>query len=229
MALTFCRELSAAEWIAHSDLPWEQLVGFGPAGFDAYARLRFLPDPARPGQAENDVEVEDWRTDQLPVLFEVLATHTATPEDCYFCVWEGFGDADVAVDDDAVYIDDQNPGPPVERPGAQPGLVPKPAGSPSLPQLPKVVVPNRAYWLFRGPLADVGTWDTAQGWPGKCRLSKAEPAFVWPGDHAWCVALDVDPHWAGIGGTPALITQLTTDPRLDVVPADPSTDQPFYQ
>ena len=53
---------------------------FGPAGFDAYARLRMLPDPARFDQSESDVEVEDWRQGQLPRLFEVLATHTTTPQ-----------------------------------------------------------------------------------------------------------------------------------------------------
>jgi hypothetical protein len=90
VTLTFCWDLAAADWIVHSDLPWQQLVGFGPAGFDAYARLRFLPDPIRPGQSENDVDA-DWRTDQLPTLFEVLTTHTTTPDSCYFCVWEGFG------------------------------------------------------------------------------------------------------------------------------------------
>ncbi|MET8833536.1 hypothetical protein ABZV78_06430 [Micromonospora sp. NPDC004540] len=228
MTLNFCRELSAADWIAHSDLSWQRLVTFGPAGFDAYARLRFLPDPARPGQSENDAAA-GWPTDQLPTLFEVLATHTTTPEHCYFCVWEGFGDADVAADDNAVYIDEENSGAPLERSGGQPGLAPTPAAQPSMPRAPKVVVPNRAYWLFRGPLADVGTWDTAAGWPGQRRLSNAEPAFAWPADHAWCVAKDVDPHWAGIGGTRALITQLTTDPRLDVVPADPTQDQPLYR
>jgi hypothetical protein len=228
VTLTCCRELSAADWIAHSELPWQQLVGFGPAGFDAYARLRFLPDPAYPGQSENDVEA-DWRTDALPRLFEVLATHTATPDDCYFCVWEGFTDSNVNVDEDAVYVDDENAGASLERPGAQPGWAPHPAGSPSMPHLPKVVVPNRAYWLFRGPLAEVGAWNTAQGWPGQYGLDAAEPAFVWPVDHAWCVARDVDSHWAGIGGKPALISQLTTDPRLDVVPADPTKEQPFYQ
>ena len=80
MTLTFCWDLSAADWITRSDLRWAQLVGFGPAGFDAYARLRFLPDPARPGQSENDVLGQDSGTGQLPRLFEVLATHTATPE-----------------------------------------------------------------------------------------------------------------------------------------------------
>jgi hypothetical protein len=232
VTLTFCRDLSSADWIAHSDLRWLQLVGFGPAGFDAYARLRFLPDPARPGQSENDVEAEDWRNDQLPRLSEVLASHTATAEDCYFCVWEGFGvdDAHVASDaDGAGYLDDQNDASLPESSSARPALAPEPAGLGATKHLPKVVVPNRGYWLFRGPLADVGTWNTAQGWPAGCRLVETEPAFVWPADHAWCVAKDVDPHWAGIGGSRALITQLTTDPRLDVVLADPTKEQPSYR
>jgi hypothetical protein len=230
VTLTFCWDLSGADWIVHSDLPWQQLVGFGPAGFDTYARLRFLPDPVRPGQSENDVQA-DWRTDQLPALFEVLATHTATPDDCYFCVWEGFGHAEVATDDYAVYIDDENAGAQQGQAGAQPGWAPValPSISPSTPQPPKVVVPNRAYWLFRGSLADVGRWDTAHARPGQCRLDEAEPAFIWPADHTWCLARDVDPHWAGIGGTPPLITRLMTEPRLDVVPADPTTDQPLYR
>lgn len=48
-------------------------------------------------------------------------------------------------------------------------------------------------------------------------------------DHAWRLAKDVDPHWAGIDGTRALITRLITDSRLDVVPADPTQDQPLYR
>lgn len=97
-----------------------------------------------------------------------------------------------------------------------------------MPQLPQVVLHHRAYWLFRGPLVDVGTWDTAVEWPGQCWLDGAEPAFIWRADHEWCLARDVDPHGAGIGGTPAPITRLMTDPRLDVVPPDPTEDQPFY-
>jgi len=92
-----------------------------------------------------------------------------------------------------------------------------------------VVLPHRAYWLFRGPLADVGSWDGAQQWPGTRRLHQVEPAFVWPADHAWCVARDVDPHWAGVGATADLITRLLAEPRLDLVRADPGTDQPAYR
>ena len=227
MTLTFCWDLSAADWIVHSDAPWQQLVGFGPDGFASYARLRFLPDPVRPGQSENDADGDGW-TDQLPALFEVLATDTSTPDDCYFCVWDGFGHAEVAIDDDAVYIDDADTAVQLGPGAGRPGLAPEPIAWRSMPQLPKVMVPNRAYWLFRGPLADVGTWDTAQDRPDQCRLDEAEPAFVWPADHAWCVARDVDPHWAGIGGTTTLISRLMADPRLDAVPADPTEVQPFY-
>lgn len=58
MALTPCSDLSPAGWITSSMLPWQQLVTFGPAGFPDHARLRFIPDPAYPGQSENDIDVE---------------------------------------------------------------------------------------------------------------------------------------------------------------------------
>lgn len=90
------------------------------------------------------------------------------------------------------------------------------------------MVPHRAYWLFRGPLADVGAWDSARGWSSQFRLDHAEPAFVWPADRAWCVANDVDPHWVGVGGGRVLIFQLTSDPQFDVVLADPAKDHPSY-
>ncbi len=111
------------------------------------------------------------------------------PGDYYFCVWDGFADANVNVDDDAEYIDDEITGASLEPPGVQPGLAPQPAGSPSMPHVPKVVVPNRAHWLFRGPLAEVCRWDTARGWPGQYRLDKAKSAIVWPVDwRPWMTA-----------------------------------------
>ncbi|SCG69683.1 hypothetical protein [Micromonospora inositola] len=228
MTLTFCSDLAAADWIVHTTLPWQQLVRFGPAGLDAYARLLLLPDPVRPGQSENDVEAEDWRTDQLPRLFELLAACTTTPDECYFCVWEGFANAGPVTDDDAAYAGVDNLEDQIGRAAARPGLAPTSGASPSVLQAPKVEVPHRAYWLFRGPLAEIGTWDTAEAWPGQCRLDAVEPAFVWPADHAWCVALDVDPHWAGIGGGALLVNQLIADPLLDVVSADPTMEQPLY-
>jgi len=54
------------------------------------------------------------------------------------------------------------------------------------------------------------------------------PAFIWPADRSWCVADDVDPHWAGIGADRSAIDQLLADPRLDIVRADPREDPPHY-
>lgn len=103
-----------------------------------------------------------------------------------------------------------------------------PAFAPAVLHGPKVVVPNRAYFLFRGPVYDFGDWGAADAWPGQPRLHMPDPAFIWPADHTWCVANDVDPHWAGIGGEVSAIDELLADPRLDVVPADPGRDQPSY-
>lgn len=227
MTLTLWTDTSPADWLAHRDLPWARLVSFGPDGFEAYARLRFLPDPDRPGQSENDVVGED-RPDQLPVLWQTLAEATSTPDDCWFCVWEGYGGPAAPVDDGAVRLDDAAEIRAATREGARPGLAPA-ARHPAEPLPPRVVVPHRAYWLFRGPLADVGAWENARGWPERLRLDTPEPAFVWPDDHAWCLTKDVDPHWAGVGGTRALVDRLVSDPRLDVVPADPEQEQPLYR
>jgi len=222
MALVHCLDLSAADWIVQSDQPWDQLVFFGPGGFPAYARLRFLPDPAYVGQDRNDPDVETGSFNDEPVLrvaLTTLARHTRTPDDCYFCLWEGWGDIKGG---DQVRIADFRTGR-VSR-----GPLVEPAFAPSVLQGPKVVIPSRAYYLFRGPISDLGDWGAADEWPGEPRRHMPPPAFIWPADHAWCIANDVDPHWAGIGASIPAIDELLADPRLDIVRDDPSQEQPYY-
>ena len=91
-----------------------------------------------------------------------------------------------------------------------------------------VHVPNRAYLLFHGTVSDLDHWDSVAAWPGRPGAGAAVPAFVWPADRAWCIARDVDPHWAGIGADTRAIDRLIADPRLDVVRSDPDTPQPQY-
>src|SRR5215213_5019334 len=90
--------MSAADWIVQAQIPWKQLVYFGPPDFPAYARLRFIPDPTKPGQEEADANVaEDDPSDikQTRRAFLHLRRITATPENCYFCVWEGYSGLNV--------------------------------------------------------------------------------------------------------------------------------------
>ena len=217
MALVPCSDLSAAGWLSSGSRPWHELVGFGPEGFAAYARLRFIPDPRYPGQRETDVEVgEDFPTEtvRLRAVLETLRRHTRTPEDCYFCLWKGWG-----LD---VWGDLEGESEPLRRPRIAPAF------PDAVLNGPRVDLPHRSYLLFRGTVADFGDWGAADMWPGQPRLQMPDPAFVWPADHAWCVANDVDPHWAGIGASAAAIDELVNDPHLDVVPADPRESQPFY-
>lgn len=225
MALTACVDVSPSGWITDSELPWSQLVTFGPSGFAAYARLRFVSDPTHDGQAEVDADVANGEPEQLRTLFEVLAAHTSTPHDCYFCLWEGSGD--IAEHDFSVPADSFGTVT-HQDPHAQPGLAPEHVRPPRLPGS-RMTLPNRSYYLFRGALSDAGNWSAPEGWPAQPRLDIADIAFAWPADHTWCVANDADSHWAGIGAAAGVVDQLVADPRLDVIPADPSAEQPTYR
>jgi hypothetical protein len=195
MTLRYCSDTAAADWLVRSETPAEQLITFGPAGFEAFARLRFIPDPLNPDQDEaNAVVPKEHPSDleQARRALRLLARFTSTPQDCYFCLWEGYSD------------------------------------SPLPPQVQRgrlVELPHRRYALLRGALQDIDRWETDLG----AGQIIAPPAFVWPADHRWCLASDVDPHWAGIGAEQAAIDALLADPQLDVVPASPEGSQPHYR
>lgn len=234
MTLTPCTDLSPAAWLTATERSWARLVEFGPAGFPAYGRLRFLPDPEHEGQSENDAEADEdapSEGSQLRAALETLARHTGTPGDCYFCLWDGWGWT-VHGGEEAWTLDRPAETTPrgvvltsAPAPWSRPAVQDRSDEPASAPHAPKVIVPNRAYFLFHGAVSDFGDWGGADGWPG---YTLPDPAFVWPADHAWCLTKDVDPHWAGIGAAPAALDELLADPRLDVVPADRSKDQPRY-
>lgn len=205
MPLRACSDLSAAEWITGSALPWGRLVSMGPAGLAAYARLRFIPDPQRPGQSENDVEV-GWglptEHDRLGVALEVLGRHTSTPGEVYYCIWDGWGWS-----------------PPGRA--AEVGI--------GVTATHELEIAARSFYLLRGTLADFDGWEVEDAPPAPQGQAVPDPAFIWPADHSWCVANDVDPHYAGIGASAAAIAQLLETPGLDLVRADPAEEQPAYR
>jgi hypothetical protein len=89
-----------------------------------------------------------------------------------------------------------------------------------------VNLPHRAYYLFRGSLSEFEDWGAAEAWPGQPRVDMPEPAFIWPADHSWCVANDVDPHYDRASS--AAVEELLEHPVLDVVSADPRVEPPAY-
>lgn len=175
----------------------------------------FVPDPAYAEQSEAKAGVSPKGPDQLATLLEVLAEKTRTPGEYFFCLWDGCGDLH-GHGTQLIVVDEH---------GARPGPAVGAAFPPSVLAGPKVVLPNRSCLLFCSDTVDIGDWGAADAW-GQPR--SWEPAFVWPADRAWCVANDVDPHWAGIGADGPVIERLAADPRLDVVPSDPDDKQPAY-
>ena len=145
----------------------------------------------------------------------MLAEHTTTPDECFFALWDGYGDlhGSPAV---GVVTDD----------GAE--LVVPPAFPPEVMDGPRVRLPNRDFLLFAGPLADAGEWGAAgfaPGWPPR-RLSP--PTLVWPADRAWFVASEIDLPWTGVAGSHRLVADLLQR-GFDLERAEPGGYQPFWR
>lgn len=84
-----------AWWILYSRASTHQLVTFGPAGFSAYARVRYIPDPEFVGQDETDAVLPPDHLSDLAqarrVLYD-LAPFTTRTDVCFF----SFGPARIA-------------------------------------------------------------------------------------------------------------------------------------
>ncbi|MBB4687396.1 hypothetical protein [Amycolatopsis jiangsuensis] len=95
VAIQYQPDISPAEWLVRADTPEFQKIAFGPGGYGAYARLRFIPDPVRDGQHETDVRVPEGHASEIEQArraLRVLGRFTSASDECYFCVWEGYSD-----------------------------------------------------------------------------------------------------------------------------------------
>src|SRR5829696_2917772 len=138
--------MSAADWIVQAQIPWKQLVYFGPPDFPAYARLRFIPDLTRPGQEEADANVaEDDPSDikQTRRAFLHLRRFTATPRTAT---------------------------------SASGKAIPASTSRPSVLRGPMVTIPHRKYFLLHGSLYDLGSWHETLGPVGSFPPAFAWPA-----------------------------------------------------
>lgn len=220
MVLEFQHDVSPADWFARSDEPWQRLCTLGPAGFAAYARVFH---PAVPDEDTIDHEalaalggtIEDVI---LGRLLRVLAAHTSTRDDCFFGLWEGFGDIHGSP---AVTVVGR------DAPG-RPRMVVPPAFPPEVLDGPRVRSPARDYLLFRGLLGQAGDWGAADLWPGQPR-EVSIPNLMWPADHAWFFAFDVDDVWAGVGGSREPIDAVAAIPALRVERVELVADPPYYR
>ena len=79
-SLRIAPDAAAAQWLLDADVPWSDLVRYGPPGFEAYVRIllrQATDDPA--GEAPS-----------LRTALATLAAHTGTSGRAYAAVWEGW-------------------------------------------------------------------------------------------------------------------------------------------
>ncbi|ORI12948.1 hypothetical protein BJD99_08385 [Rhodococcus sp. 1163] len=192
MTVRPCTDASPAQWLLTADRDWSDLAVRGPLGFEAYARLRFIPDPTHSSQRAQESDTSRRclaEITQLSIAVSHLANHTTTPDNCYFAIWEGWGGLELV------------------------GPV----------QVPFI---NREAVLFNGAADDLSTWVDSRDHTSPDNLPI--PAFLWPADQAWCIANDVDSHFATIGASSNAIGELLDNTIIDVTEDDPSRPQPWY-
>ena len=141
------------------------------------------------------------------MLCEILARYTPEAACCWFAVWDGWGDLTSGGTVTSV---------------ASPGLPPPIRRAPSPWQLdlraPKFETPDRAYYLFRGPIEDagrIGSWAT-EDW-----FRPRSPSLFWPDDRIWCVASEIDFDSTLVGGPSELIENVLGRDELEAWPVEP--------
>lgn len=211
MALRPLADLSPGDWLMNAPDEWATLVTRGPSGFSSYARVLHARVEDR-----GDERLEGCLDpSQLAALIDILAHHTSTPESCFHALWDGFGDIEggaaasflTAFSGSSVYARL------LRRPKEQ---QPPPAFPPAVIDGPRLELTGRNYLLFAGPLADAGRWGAV---PYGIDIPRDinSPNLLWPADHAWFLATDIDQGWTGVAGSAALLDELLTDPHLEVV------------
>ena len=107
MLLTLCTSVDPADWIVHTSTPPRQLLCFGPSGFEAYVRLRYIRDPEHPGEHEADVDLpadHPSDNDRACRAVSLLSAHPQHPDGAYFCLWNGYGSSETAPADVLVHL-----------------------------------------------------------------------------------------------------------------------------
>lgn len=135
------------------------------------------------------------------VLSRILEGFTSTPDECWFCLWEGIN---------IIRLSDGTEG------SQQVHLVP-PEGRGG----PTVRLPfSRNYHLFEGPARNVNDPPFGDEWG-------LTPNIWWPEDRAWVVVTEIDFAWTYVGGKEDLIGRLLREPALEVIRCDPFAPIPW--
>lgn len=140
----------------------------------------------------------------LHALVDVLSSHTATTDNCWFCLWDGYGGLKPG---SAAYL----------GPGAAKRAALEASQTERLQaeyaDAPRVKTDGREYILFSGHL---NAADAFIKYPDNQSLN-----IWWPDDRTWCVATEIDLRSTYVGGSAPCIDAVLNHPVLEAFPVNP--------
>lgn len=205
-ARTWAEVAAAHGKVMHPVALWEEITADGP----------WDPDRDYNPNRNGAVDLQgDLPQPVLGVVCDVLGRHTATPDDCYFAVWDGWGwDHSVTLTFTRPDADDL----PTER-------VEEPDPGVRLdPNAPRFGVRGRDFLLYRGKVEQATQIGGGDYYPSSGFLMRQSPTLMWPADHAWCLSTELDAEYTIIGGTQALADDLVNTPGIEAALVSPTAD-----
>ncbi|MEZ3160682.1 hypothetical protein AB1K54_09065 [Microbacterium sp. BWT-B31] len=226
----------------------EASVAFGTtmhAGAQWHRLVRNDPLSERSGQSTDAAGWRYWPPEEgrldaaaLAGLAGVLASHTTTPDDVYIAVWEGWGGIVGFTGESparavfAMSSSDEQPqdiewvslraaaefdvlnGVVRERTWHR-GVLPD-----EISRGPRLSLPNRDHVLFHGALSELATpeWAATVPWAEDQPRWTHSPSWIWPADHTFAVAIEIDSDSTIVAGSPELIRAVCTHPSLEALP-----------
>lgn len=177
----------------HPAVQWHSLIGAaGP-----FAHLSDRWDAGEPEQGNLTLNT-------LQALCAVLSQHTSTPNECFFAMWEGWGQLHGG--HARVWLTSGGRGVPAA-----------PLLSPDELDVERVRLPHRNYLLMSGPLtavSDLARYDGPGTWVSQ------SPSLIWPADGSWCLATEIDFDSTLVGGPTPAIDKILSSPNLEAMPVD---------
>ena len=197
----YARLMHPARNASGESVRWSAVVDWSGRVYHALMSFEGISRPVDrhgvgPPPWDDDPEHGSMAEEQATELSGFLARYTATPDECYFGVWDGYGQYSGGT---AMLTSDGSGGR---------------LGTPSdIRRARRLRGVGRDYLLYQGRLANIMRFFT--------NFLSEPPNIWWPSDRAWFVATDIDLDSTYIGASRECISALLDHPELEAVPAEP--------
>ena len=215
----YARLFHPADPGAGTSTRWAEVAAKTGRSMHAQAQFQRIVAPL-PNSGHHDLSLNvqepvtgDLAPADLRALCAILQAHTREAMQCWFALWEGWGELTGAVTL-------------IRATTAGASSPPRPA--PDAWQLDlraaRFELPGRAYYLFAGPLQDALRFGY---WASEDSFLPRSPNLFWPDDQSWCVASEIDFDSTLIAGTAALVDEIVQSDELEAWPVNPRDSLAF--